>query len=463
MSEDETIDAMFSRFQILVSGLQVLKKSYTTADHVKKILRSLPVKWRPKVTAIEEARDLNALSLENLISSLKCHELGFPEAESSKKSKTIALKSKGKEVKALKAADSEGESSEADHEDSEAEELALLTRRFQRWAGKNKKFSRSSNSKGSGKKKEEQKSCYNCKKPGHFIAECPNLPKDKAKKSSSKSSNYKKSFKKSLMATWDQLDKESDSEKEDDEEANLALMATTSSDAESESDSDSEEEDEVLSELSNFELASMLKETVKLYMEKVKELKLSKQSFSIMLDEVEKIKTINKNQSLVMVFMEKKHLALKQRVCDGMPYEPVAEHEIALEEFMWAGLDRSKLASIIYYISKNNGEGIGFTGRMFDRNGVSLKRNPNDSIPREDILKGYKHYFGENGVFEENELESSEPETSELQILCESVSKALKTQALSSSESDTLEPHTSNKEESKVPELSIVNSQEPEK
>src|SRR4030065_1028137 len=36
MTEDETIDAMFSRFQILVSGLQVLKKSYTTADHVKK-------------------------------------------------------------------------------------------------------------------------------------------------------------------------------------------------------------------------------------------------------------------------------------------------------------------------------------------------------------------------------------------------------------------------------------------
>src|SRR4030067_176583 len=83
ISEDETIYAMFCRFQILVSGLQVLKKSYTIVDHDKKILRSLPAKWRPKVTAIEEARDLNALSLENLISSLKCHELGFPEAESS--------------------------------------------------------------------------------------------------------------------------------------------------------------------------------------------------------------------------------------------------------------------------------------------------------------------------------------------------------------------------------------------
>src|SRR4030042_3673362 len=86
MSEDETIESMYSRFQTLVSGLQVLKKRYTTTDHVKKILRSFPAKWRPKVTTIEEARDLNALSLENLISSLKCHEIGFPEAESSKKS-----------------------------------------------------------------------------------------------------------------------------------------------------------------------------------------------------------------------------------------------------------------------------------------------------------------------------------------------------------------------------------------
>src|SRR4030065_1506472 len=164
---------------------------------------------------------------------------------------------------------------------------------------------------------------------------------------------------------------------------------------------------------------------------------------------------------MMMFSMEKRYLALKQTMSDGMPYEPVVEHEIAFEEFMWAGLDRSKLASSIYQISRNKGEGIGFTGGMFDRHGVSLKRKPNDSIPREDILKGYKHYFGENEVFEENELERSEPETSELQILCESVSKALETQVLSSLESDTPEPHISNKEESKVPELSILNSPEP--
>ena len=60
-----------------------MKKRYVASDHVKKILRSLPSRWRPKVTAIEEAKDLNTLSIEDLISSLKCHEIGMNEHEPS--------------------------------------------------------------------------------------------------------------------------------------------------------------------------------------------------------------------------------------------------------------------------------------------------------------------------------------------------------------------------------------------
>jgi hypothetical protein len=77
MKDDETIEEMYSRFQTLVSGLQILKKSYVASDHVSKILRSLPARWRPKVTAIEEAKDLNTLSVEDLVSSLKVHEISL--------------------------------------------------------------------------------------------------------------------------------------------------------------------------------------------------------------------------------------------------------------------------------------------------------------------------------------------------------------------------------------------------
>lgn len=75
MKEDEDIETMFSRFQVLISGLQVLKKSYTMSDYVKKILRSLPVKYKPKVTTIQKAKDLNTLSLESIIINLHCHEI----------------------------------------------------------------------------------------------------------------------------------------------------------------------------------------------------------------------------------------------------------------------------------------------------------------------------------------------------------------------------------------------------
>ncbi len=63
MKDDESIEQMYSRFQTLVSGLQILKKNYVAYDHVSKILRSLPARWRPKVTNIEEAKDLNTLSV----------------------------------------------------------------------------------------------------------------------------------------------------------------------------------------------------------------------------------------------------------------------------------------------------------------------------------------------------------------------------------------------------------------
>ena len=96
MEEDETIETMFSRFQILVAGIKVLEKGYSTADHVKKIIKILPKKWRPMVTTLKLAKDLNKISLEQLISSLRSHEIELEEDESQKKGKSLALKSNKK-------------------------------------------------------------------------------------------------------------------------------------------------------------------------------------------------------------------------------------------------------------------------------------------------------------------------------------------------------------------------------
>jgi len=201
MKEDESIETMYSRFQTLVSGLQILKKSYVAPDHVNKILRSLPAKWRPKVTTIEEAKDLNTLSVEDLISSLKCHEIRLNEHEPIKKSKSIALKSRGKSSKALKALESEEEStSEDSNEDPEiVQKMAMLSNKLQYLAKKNKRFlSRSGSHKSSRK---EEKGCFKCKKTGHFIAEYQTYRKTNPKTNlRSQSSNPTSSRSKSRRA-----------------------------------------------------------------------------------------------------------------------------------------------------------------------------------------------------------------------------------------------------------------------
>jgi len=47
-----------------------------------------------------------------------------------------------------------------------------------------------------------------------------------------------------------------------------------------------------------------------------------------------------------------------QEKCDG---KSLSNHEIALEDFIMSGIDRSRVASMIYSIHKNNGKGIGFS------------------------------------------------------------------------------------------------------
>src|SRR3954471_24831913 len=96
MEDDENIEKMFSRFQTLTAGLRVLDKGYTKTDHVKKIIRSLPRRWGPMVTAFKIAKNLNEVSLEELISALRSHEIELDANEPQKKGKSIALKSLNK-------------------------------------------------------------------------------------------------------------------------------------------------------------------------------------------------------------------------------------------------------------------------------------------------------------------------------------------------------------------------------
>nr|GEV16481.1 zf-CCHC domain-containing protein/UBN2 domain-containing protein [Tanacetum cinerariifolium] len=98
ISEDESIDSAFARFNTIITSLKALDEGYSSKNHVRKFLRALHPKWRAKVTAIEESKDLTSLSLDELIGNLKVHEMIITKdseiVKEKVKRKSLALKAK---------------------------------------------------------------------------------------------------------------------------------------------------------------------------------------------------------------------------------------------------------------------------------------------------------------------------------------------------------------------------------
>ena len=75
IESDESITQMFTHFTDIINGHKSLDKSCSSSDLVRKILRSLSRTWEMKVTMIQEAKNLNVLSLEELLGLHMTYEL----------------------------------------------------------------------------------------------------------------------------------------------------------------------------------------------------------------------------------------------------------------------------------------------------------------------------------------------------------------------------------------------------
>ncbi|GKF59901.1 hypothetical protein Tco_0176687 [Tanacetum coccineum] len=91
-------DNAFARFNIIITSLKALDEGYSSKNYVRKFLRALHPKWRAKVTAIEESKDLTSLSLDELIRNLKVHKMIIKKDSEIVKAKverkSLALKAK---------------------------------------------------------------------------------------------------------------------------------------------------------------------------------------------------------------------------------------------------------------------------------------------------------------------------------------------------------------------------------
>ncbi|GJR10955.1 retrovirus-related pol polyprotein from transposon TNT 1-94 [Tanacetum coccineum] len=135
ISEDESIDSAFARFNTIITSLKALDEGYSSKNYVRKFLRALHPKWRAKVTAIEESKDLTSLSLDELIGNLKVHEMIIK-----KDSEIVKAKVERKSI-ALKAK-KESSDEECSTSGSEDEEYAMAVRDFKKFFKRRGRFVR---------------------------------------------------------------------------------------------------------------------------------------------------------------------------------------------------------------------------------------------------------------------------------------------------------------------------------
>ena len=225
MGDRENVMDMYTRFTHITNELKSLGKSFTTEELVRKILRILPRSWEAKVTAIQEAKDMNKITLDELIGNLQTYELrkNSQQKEEQKKDRGLALKAQ--------------EDVDSDLED---EEMALMTRKFKKFFKKVKENSKRKDfSKFRNIPREQFTGCFKCGKPDHLVKNCPLLqeeqefeqPRKQVRKQPVNTSG--KRFSKAMLAAWgDSSEDEGDSEREGDV---VALMAQSDSDSDDES------------------------------------------------------------------------------------------------------------------------------------------------------------------------------------------------------------------------------------
>ncbi|GJZ31005.1 retrovirus-related pol polyprotein from transposon TNT 1-94 [Tanacetum coccineum] len=179
ISEDESIDSAFARFNTIITSLKALDEGYSSKNYVRKFLRALHPKWRAKVTAIEESKDLTSLSLDELIGNLKVHEMIIK-----KDSKIVKAKGERKSL-ALKAK-KESSDEECLTFGSEDEEYVMAVRDFKKFFKRRGRFVRQPrNDKKTFQRSRDDKNgksdrkCFRCGDPNHLIGECPKPPKEK--------------------------------------------------------------------------------------------------------------------------------------------------------------------------------------------------------------------------------------------------------------------------------------------
>ena len=164
MLKGELIAEVQKRFTHIINHLMSLGKAFDKEELNIKILKFLDRSWQPKVIAISKLKDLTSLTTASLFGKLREHELEM--------NRLNVQESEDKHVRSIALKVAKHKSKQESSNESEEENLSLLSKKFSRFLKRN----RNKEAKRYGKKKtsdfnSNNYTCFGCGEQGHINAD----------------------------------------------------------------------------------------------------------------------------------------------------------------------------------------------------------------------------------------------------------------------------------------------------
>ena len=131
-------DEFYAKLKDIMNFAFNLGETIPKPKIVRKVLKSLPERFRGKIMTIEESKDIDKIPLTELVGNLQTYKLGLTKIGKSGKSKSVALKAKSSDT-------------DKSSEDEDSKMKSYITRKF-------KKFMKNANGKGFDKDRRQSNS-----------------------------------------------------------------------------------------------------------------------------------------------------------------------------------------------------------------------------------------------------------------------------------------------------------------